>query len=634
MAGNSQEAQFSIRLDDQVSDPAEDAAQSVDDLRDRILKSENAVKAMSQTLRRLKGTTDDVKKAKDQLKARINAEKDAASKAQVALLNNKEATGRLATAKKLLSGVVSSLKERFSGLVSGQKVSEAGMGALKFAAVGLAAALAAVALATAGGLVALGKFIIEGANAARSANLLREAASGSAANAVALGSQVDALARKLPTAKSELNDLAVSLAKSGIQGQTLVDTFNAVGQASAAMGDEAGNKLKALVDRGRLTQRFSLGSDLGSEDLRGTGVQRDDVAKALAERMKVGVDQARLALAEGRVKLGDGAAALKDAVEKKFGGLNLRKMMSLEVIGEKIKERLQALTSGVNLEPLLKAFSSLADLFDESSVSGAGLKTLVTVLGENLVGALVKGAPLAKQFFKGLVIGALQATIMFLQLRNSLIKTFGGNETLKGLFSLQNALKAGQILAGTLIVGLAVIAAGVGAVVAGLAALGGAIQVATDFGISFGETLRNIDWANLGASIVDGLLGGLKSAGSKLVNGAKDLAESVKGGFKDALGIHSPSKVFEGYGKNTVEGFNRGVEGAAPGGSSSLDSLGDAPKSGRGAGGPRSVTVTMPINIQVSGPNAAAQIMDPNFLAQLTKALEQVLAGAGVPLTA
>lgn len=634
MAGSSaQEAQFSIRLDDQVSDPAEEAAQSVDDLRNRILQGESAVKAMSTTLRRLKGSTDDVKKAKDQLKARINAEKDAVSKSQVALLNAKDSTGRLAGAKRVLSGVVSSLKERFSGLVSGQKLSESGMGALKFAAVGLAAALVAVAAATAGGLVALGKFIIEGANAARNVQLAREALTGSAEQAGALGSQVDALSRKLPTAKSELNELAASLIKSGVQGQTLVDTFNAIGQASAALGDEAGNKLKALVDRGRIAQNFSIGADIG-EDLRGTGLQRDDVAKALAARMKVGVDQARLALAEGRVKLGDGAAALKDAVEKKFGGINLRKMLSLETIGQKIHERLASLTSGVNLEPLLKGFSELADLFDESTVAGAGLKQLVQVFGENIVGGFTKGLPLAKQFFKGLVIGALQATIMFLQLRNSLIKTFGGNETLKGLFSLQSALKAGQILAGTLVVGLAVIGAAVGAVVAGLAAVGGVVQALTDLGLQFGETIRGIDWANLGASIVDGLLGGIKSGTTKLLSGAKSLAESVKSGFTSALGIHSPSKVFEGYGKNTVEGFQRGVDASAGGASSSINDLGDAPKGGGGRGGPRSVTVSMPITIQVSGPNAAAQITDPNFLSQLTKALEQVLAGAGVPLTA
>ncbi len=42
----------------------------------------------------------------------------------------------------------------------------------------------------------------------------------------------------------------------------------------------------------------------------------------------------------------------------------------------------------------------------------------------------------------------------------------------------------------------------------------------------------------------------------------------------------------------------------------------------------------MPITIQVSGPDAAKQITDPSFLAQLTKALEDVLIGAGIPVRA
>lgn len=633
MATDNSSAQFSVRLDDGVSASAEKAAESVEELRARILGGESAVKNMSATLRRLKGTTDDVKKAKEQLKAKINAEKDAVSKSQLALLKHKEATGLLATAKKALGGVVSSLKERLGGMINGAKASEAGFGALKLAAIGLAAAVVAITVATAGALVGLAKFVIEGANAARSANLLREAAAGSASNATALGSQVDALARKLPTSKAALNDLAISLAKSGVQGQTLVDTFNAVGQASAAMGDEAGNKLKALVDRGRISQKFSLGSDMG-EDLRGTGVQRDDVAAALAKRMKIGVDQARQALAEGRVKLGDGAAALKDAVEKKFGGLNLRKMMSLEVIGEKIHERLANMTADVNLEPLLKGFSELGDLFDEGTIAGAGLKTLVTAFGTNLVGGMAKGIPLAKQFFKGLVIGALQAGIMFLQLRNWLKKTFGDNETLKGVFSLESALKAGKVVAGTLIVGLGLLAAAVGGALAGMAALGELYLGMLDTADAFGKYLREINWAELGTSIVDGILGGLTSAGSKLVSGTKDLAGKIKSAFKDALGIHSPSKVFAGYGENTAEGFQQGVEAGTPAAARSLDAMGEAPTSGKGGGKGGAFSISMPITINVSGPNAAQQITSPAFLSELTKALEQVLVSAGVPVPA
>ncbi len=635
MAESSKAATFSVVLDDEVSGSADKAAESVEQLRARMATGEKAVKDMSAALRRLKGSTDEVKSAKDQLKAKINAEKDAISAAQIATFKHKDATGKLATAKQALSKVVGFLKEKFGGLKQGTDESSGGMGLAKIAALGLAAAFAAVVAASVGALIAFGKFIITGANAARSTGLLREAVAGNAKDAEALGSQVDALAMKVPMAKDAINELANSLVKGGVRGQTFVDTLNAVGQATSALGDEAGNKLKALIERGRIGQNFSVGNDQ-SEDLRGTGLQRDDVAAALAKNMNVGIDKAREALAEGRVKLADGAAAMKDAVEKKFGGLNLRKMLDLNVIAQKLHERFDAMTAGVNLEPLLQGFSDLAELFGENTVAGAGLKQIVTVFGGEMVKGFAKGIPLAKQFFKGLVIGALQAGIMFLTLRNWLKKTFGDNETLKGLFSLESALKAGALVAGVLVVGVAALGLALGVVLGALASVGGAFQYLADAGLKFGEWIRNVNWAELGTNIVDGLLDGIKSGADKLIGGVKSLAARIKGGFKDALGIHSPSKVFAGYGANTAEGFAQGVEAGTPAAAKSLDEMAARPSSGgAGSGGARGgVTVHMPINITVSGPDAAKQITDPGFLAQLTKALEDVLIGAGIPVRA
>ncbi len=59
-----------------------------------------------------------------------------------------------------------------------------------------------------------------------------------------------------------------------------------------------------------------------------------------------------------------------------------------------------------------------------------------------------------------------------------------------------------------------------------------------------------------------------------------------------------------------------------------------APSGGGAGGGRGSITISMPITIQVSGPDAAKQITDPGFLAQLTQALEGVLLGAGIPVHA
>ncbi len=59
---------------------------------------------------------------------------------------------------------------------------------------------------------------------------------------------------------------------------------------------------------------------------------------------------------------------------------------------------------------------------------------------------------------------------------------------------------------------------------------------------------------NLAEGAVAGMKGGLATAG----HGAKVLAEKISGSFANALGIHSPSKVFADYGKNTVAGYEQG----------------------------------------------------------------------------
>ncbi|ASZ75192.1 tape measure protein [Mycobacterium phage MissWhite] len=63
-----------------------------------------------------------------------------------------------------------------------------------------------------------------------------------------------------------------------------------------------------------------------------------------------------------------------------------------------------------------------------------------------------------------------------------------------------------------------------------------------------------------GKDLVQGLINGIGSMVSSAVNKAKELASSVAGAVKGFLGIHSPSKLFEEFGKNTGQGFSIGLE--------------------------------------------------------------------------
>jgi len=68
----------------------------------------------------------------------------------------------------------------------------------------------------------------------------------------------------------------------------------------------------------------------------------------------------------------------------------------------------------------------------------------------------------------------------------------------------------------------------------------------------------------LGKFIWDGLINGLKGAWSTVTNGIKGFTDGFINGFKNALGIHSPSKVFYEIGDYVVQGFTNGINAALP----------------------------------------------------------------------
>lgn len=68
---------------------------------------------------------------------------------------------------------------------------------------------------------------------------------------------------------------------------------------------------------------------------------------------------------------------------------------------------------------------------------------------------------------------------------------------------------------------------------------------------------------NSGRDLINGLLNGAGSLLSKIGNFFLDKVPGwIKDPFKKALGIHSPSRVFAGFGKNTVQGLVNGINGA------------------------------------------------------------------------
>jgi phage-related protein len=73
---------------------------------------------------------------------------------------------------------------------------------------------------------------------------------------------------------------------------------------------------------------------------------------------------------------------------------------------------------------------------------------------------------------------------------------------------------------------------------------------------NFGEKVKEI-WANIWQGLKDGLVNGWKSIWDGFTGYFKKLIDW----FKNLFGIHSPSKLMDGFGRNIMEGLINGIKG-------------------------------------------------------------------------
>lgn len=92
----------------------------------------------------------------------------------------------------------------------------------------------------------------------------------------------------------------------------------------------------------------------------------------------------------------------------------------------------------------------------------------------------------------------------------------------------------------------------------GITNIPSAVKKAVD---SFKSNFRNVDWGELGTNIIKGIVNGITGGIGKLVTAAKNVAKNALDAAKEALGINSPSRVFElEVGKMIDLGLAAGIE--------------------------------------------------------------------------
>jgi len=73
-----------------------------------------------------------------------------------------------------------------------------------------------------------------------------------------------------------------------------------------------------------------------------------------------------------------------------------------------------------------------------------------------------------------------------------------------------------------------------------------------------------------GKNIIQGLINGIRNMAGNLGGAIRSVVNNAVDGVKSFLGLSSPSKLFEGFGVNVGEGFERGVASMRRGVSASM----------------------------------------------------------------
>ncbi len=71
-------------------------------------------------------------------------------------------------------------------------------------------------------------------------------------------------------------------------------------------------------------------------------------------------------------------------------------------------------------------------------------------------------------------------------------------------------------------------------------------------------------FTDFGGHLVDGLINGIKNKWESLKSSVTGMGDSISGWFSEKLGIHSPSRVFMGFGDNIAQGAAIGLQRTTP----------------------------------------------------------------------
>ena len=426
----------------------------------------------------------------------------------------------------------------------------------------LVVALVAVAAAGIAGAIALTRYAVAAADAARSSALLSSAAAGSGSAGWELEKVVSQLAASIPIARDKLAEWGRELALAGIAGRDMQRTLTTMGTVASAVGDQAAGKIKGIAEASRMAQRLMLGArDRFGEfaALQGTGVKAADIYAAVAKSMRVSIPEATRMVNAGIVPFKKGLEALELAAETRFGPTVAKQALSLTAQMSKLQENLAGLFKDVNIETFLTGLGTITELFSENSVLGYTLRQVFGTFFSDLSDKSKGVFPLIKAGIYGVAFAVIMLLTWGKRLANTISEAFGGK--LDGIDKAKLAFQLGAAAVGLMVGAVAGLALIIGTLalamvtitiplwlpfVLAAAAIYMMVKAFDAIGAKITSTVdavKAIDLKAAGANLVQSLIDGISSKIDAAKETITSLASAITGAFDSKMEIKSPSKV-------------------------------------------------------------------------------------------
>lgn len=486
-----------------------------------------------------------------------------------AVVDNSGIDTEIKKTEKGLGGLDDPIKKtssKFSGL------GKVGVTALK----GIGTAFVGLASAAGAGVAAVAKMGIEYNAQMQSYQTAFTTMLGSAEKAQKLTDDLKEMAAATPLAMTDLADASQILLAFGSSAEELPDQLK-------RLGDVAQGDAQALGTMATAFGRIQSNGYASLEEINMMIDQGFNPLNIIAEQTGETMAEVRDRVSAGEVSFEELSNALQIATDEGGQFFNAMQNQSETFEGQMstLEDNLSAL-AGTLTEDL---FGSLAE--NTLPQVNAWVDELMTAAEEGGVeGAVEASGSILTEMITSLLNGAPQ----MIETATSLVQSFlgsirdNGPEVVDGAIGVVMSLISGFIeclpdLIDTAATLVASLLAGIGdhlpeilemgvrlvaAIIEGLITaiprlVVGALDLISSIITAFGD----VDWLQLGVNIVVGIIDGIKSRASSLMDSIRHMAANALDAAKDFFGIHSPSRVMrEQVGHPIAEGMAEGMEDA------------------------------------------------------------------------